>query len=336
MSRRNSEDIAMLSSMAVSSAAKMVGVKMEIFRPLLVSSVMLLAAIPAWASCDGRTIAKNVYEAPVCLPKKPQRVVVLDHFYNLGMALELDIPVVGAPRMAAPDAELRERATDALIKDIGDARHPNLELIISLKPDLIVGEAQFHGQFYEKLAMIAPTALIDAANWKQHFLLLADVADRPDEGATLLKAYEARASAIRTRVPADVEVSVIRVAPHGFHVYLDGPSAYAPYAVLREAGIRRTVYETTDDDAVLKRPDWEELDALNGDILLYVVAAGNAPGQDEALNALTIGNPFWQMLPAVQAGHAYRVEKGAWFGFNSIASAHRVLDDIERYVLTRP
>lgn len=326
----------MLFSMTASPTAKMMRVKMEIFRPLLMSLVMLLAAIPAWASCDGRTIAKNVYEAPVCVPKKPQRVVVLDHFYNLGMALELDIPVVGAPLMAAPDAELRERATDAFIKDIGNARQPNLELIISLKPDLIVGEAQFHGQFYDKLALIAPTALIDAANWKEHFLLLADVADRSDEGAKLLKAYEARASAIRTRVPADVEVSAIRVAPHGFHVYLDSPSAYAPYAVLREAGIRRTAYETTEDDAVLKRPDWEELKALNGDILLYVVAAGNAPGQDEELNAVTIGNPFWQMLPAVQERHAYRVEKGAWFGFNSIASAHRVLDDIERYVLNRP
>lgn len=298
--------------------------------------LVVLFASGASAQCVGRLVTSGIYGEPVCVPEKLQHVVILDYFYNLGMALELDMPVVGAPLMAAPDIGLRERALAVSVEDIGDARQPNLEKIISLKPDLIIGEAQFHGQFRDKMSKIAPTVLIDATSWKDHFTILAQIAGQSEKANIMLKTYEDRISMIRSRVRADVEVSVIRIALHGFHVYLDGPSSYAPYAVLREAGVKRTAYETVSDDTVLKRPDWEEIGALDGHILLYVVVAGNAPGQDDALEASTVGNPFWQMLPAVQAKRAFRVDKSAWFGFNSIASAHRILDDIEHFILTAP
>lgn len=298
--------------------------------------ILFLCAWPALADCGGRTIAGHILQAPVCVPGNPQRVVVLDPFYNLGMALEIGVPVVGAPLLTAPDAGLRARAQAASIVDIGDTRQPDLERIVALKPDLILGDGQLHGQFYDKLARIAPTALIDVADWKDYFLTLGDVTGRSDKTAEALRIFRERASAIKSRMPADIEVSVIRVATHGFHVYLDGPAAYAPYAVLHEAGVKRTAYETTGDDTVLKRPTWEEIAELNGRTLLYVVAAGNRPGQDDELETETIANPLWKMLPAVEAGRAYRVDKAAWFGFNSVASAHRILDDVERYILTAP
>lgn len=305
-------------------------------RLLFIIFSLLFCAWPALADCNGRVIAHRVLGAPICVPETPQRVVVLDPFYNLGMALEIGVPVIGAPLLTAPDAELRERAQAASIVDIGDTRQPNLERIVALGPDLILGDARLHGQFYDKLARIAPTALIDVADWKDYFVAVGEVTGRSGAAADALRIFEERVSTIKARVPQDTVVSVIRVASHGFHVYLDGPLAYAPYAVLREAGVRRTAYETTEDDTVFKRPNWEEIAALNGDILLYVVAAGNAPGQDDDLEATTVSNPFWTMLPAVRTGHAHRVDKAAWFGFNSVASAHRVLDDIERYIAAAP
>lgn len=297
---------------------------------------VLVCASPALADCNGRTISHGVFDAPICAPQTPQRVVVLDPFYSLGMALELGVPVTGAPLLTAPDAELRGRAQAASVHDIGDSRQPNLERIISLDPDLILGDVQLHAQFYDKLTRIAPTALIDTADWKEYFVTVGEVTNRSESTANALRVFEERVAAIRARMPHDTEVSVVRIAPHGFHVYLDGPSAYAPYGILREVGVKRTAYETTTDGSVLKRPDWEEIAALQGDILLYVVAAGNSPGQDDALEETTVSNPFWQLLPAVRSGHAHRVDKAHWFGFNSVASAHRVLDDVERYILRKP
>ena len=76
----------------------------------------------------------------------------------------------------------------------------------------------------------------------------------------------------------DVKVSVVRIMAGGFQVYVDGPAAYAPFAVLHDAGVKRTAYETATDATILKRPDWEGLAQLDGDVLLYIVGS---PYDDE-------------------------------------------------------
>lgn len=309
---------------------------MESMRLIVLSVALFFAALPAWASCEGRTLTANVYDAPVCIPAEPKRIVTLDPLLTLGVLLELGAPVIGTPLMVVQDAGVRAAAEQAGIADLGNPWEPSLERVVALKPDLILGGADFHGQIYETLAGIAPTVLIDPATWKDHLAIIAGIVGRTDQVKDALRAYEDRAASIKERMP-DITVSVIRIAPHGLQVYPDGPSAYAPYAVLHEAGVKRSRYEIASDATSVKRPDWEEIAQLDGDVLLYVVVAGGADfAGDDALEAATVANPFWQMLPAVQAGRAHRVDRATWMGFYSIASAHRVLDDIERFVLTKP
>ncbi|QDG94769.1 iron-siderophore ABC transporter substrate-binding protein (plasmid) [Rhizobium sp. NIBRBAC000502774] len=290
---------------------------------------------PVAAECDGRTVSEHVVGGPICVPNAPSRIVVLDPFYNLGMGLELDLPLVGAPLMTAQDADLRRAAEKASVTDIGDARQPSLERIVALKPDLIIGDATLHAQVRGMFEKIAPTILIDVSSWKDHLRVLADITGRNDAAIKLLDGYEVRVAALRDRAPR-FPVSVLRVTPTGFHVYVSGPASYAPYAVLREAGIRRTPYETVTDNTAFKRPGWEEIGLLDGNIVLYVVVSGYDQAPDDALESATIKNPFWQMLPAVQAGRSHRVDRGTWMGFHGVASAHRVLDDIERYIVNAP
>ncbi len=298
--------------------------------PLLLCLWLTPAAFAG--GCDGRVVAEHILGAPVCVPDQPQRVVVLDPYFSLGMARELGVAVVGAPLSTAADAAVVDGARQAGVVDIGDFRQPSLEKIIALKPDLIIGIGQMHGELRERVARIAPTVLITADDWKAHYLALGAATGQMEAAQQNLDAYEARAAALRARAP-EQKVSVIRIAPYGFQVYLDGPKAYAPYAVLREAGVKRTAYETTTDDTVFRRPDWEALAALDGDVILYVVVNAYDPAKDDALAAETLNNPLWQMLPAARAGHVHRLERGAWMGFNSVASAHRILDDVERYIL---
>jgi iron complex transport system substrate-binding protein len=300
-----------------------------------VVALVVLVASGASAQCAGREVTAGVYDAPLCLPDNPRRIVVLDPFYNLGMALELGLPLVGAPLVTVQDRALKGKAEDASLSDIGDARQPSLERIVALKPDLIIGDATLHGQTYGNFARIAPTALIDAKNWKEHFVTLALLSGKEAAAKGMLAGYDTRVAAIRSKAHART-LSVLRVTPSGFHVYLDGPAAYAPYAVLSEAGVKRSAYETTQDNTVFKRPEWEDLTLLNGDILLYVVAGGYDTSQDDDLAARTLANPFWQMLPAVASGNAHRVTRETWMGFNGIGSAHKVLDDIERYLPGTP
>jgi iron complex transport system substrate-binding protein len=287
------------------------------------------------AACPGKEMTEGVYNAPFCVPAGVKRIVTLDPLLTLGMLIELEVPVVATPYMAIQDVDVLKAVKQSQMVDLGNPKEPSLERIAALKPDLIIGNTEAHAQIYDKASKIAPTVFFSHMDWKKYFRILAEITDREDAANAALAAYETRIASIRGRM-TDVTVSAVRFAPGRFVVFVDGPAAYAPYAVLHDAGVKRTAYETVTDSTVVKRPDWEELASLDGDILLYVSASGFESGPDDALEKEVTGNPLWQFLPAVQAGRAHRVDRATWQSFHGVASAHRVLDDVERYILTAP
>lgn len=305
-------------------------------------SVRLLAAVlmniltlgAAFAACDGREIKEGVLNAPICIPAEPKRIVVLDPLFTVGMLQELGVPVAGVAFLGIQDDGIRAAVEKGGATDLGNPFEPSIEQIVALKPDLILGASYLNAPVFDKVSQIAPTAMIETTDWKAHLRLLADMVGKRKEADDSLRGYEERAAKIKARM-IDKTLSAVRLATGRFQVYLDGPGAYAPYAVLREAGVKRSAYETTTDNEMLKRPTLEELSALDGDVLFYVIVTGlEQGGPDDALEKETLANPLWQMLPAVQAGHAYRVARSTWMGFHGVGSAHRVLDDVERYLLT--
>jgi iron complex transport system substrate-binding protein len=297
--------------------------------------VSILSALPAAAACNGREVTANVYNAPICLPDKPQHIVALDTYFSLGMALELGAPIIGAPLFGLEDKALDAKAKAASVADVGHASQPSPERIIALKPDLILGDAFMHGRAYDTASKVAPTALVKVQNWRDYYATVAAVTGRTGAADEAFKAYDKRTAQIRHKMP-DVKVSVVRIIPGGFQVYVDGPDAYAPFSVLHDAGVKRTAYETTTENIVLKRPDWESLAALDGDVLLYIIGGSHHTDADGNLEQETAANPLWQMLPAVKAGRAYRVDAVTWVEFSGLASANRVLDDVERYIIGEP
>ncbi|MEP2640110.1 ABC transporter substrate-binding protein [Roseobacter sp.] len=289
-------------------------------------------------ACDGRVVEDaRLYGSPLCMPVMPQRVVVLDQSFSLGIGLELGLPIVGAPLANMSDDTLRAQAQDAGIVDLGFITDPSLERIVALQPDLIVaftGNAGLAQSIYPMLSSLAPTLLDVSGDWRGFYDIIADLTGKHDKVQTLFADYNARLAAIKTRVP-DTPVSIVRITSWDFQVYTDAPNAYAPFEVLAQAGVRRSPYETAPQGPALKRPDWEELAGLDGDLLLYIVGGTN----DSATNGRheeVINNPLWRMLPAVQAGHVQRLDPATWMEFSGLASAHRVLDDIETYVINAP
>ncbi|WP_343207803.1 iron-siderophore ABC transporter substrate-binding protein [Ancylobacter oerskovii] len=270
---------------------------------------------------------------PVCVPKDPARIVVVDPTFSLGMGLELDLPIVGAPLRLMSDRILRDEAVRRGVADLGSYFEPSIERLVALKPDLIIGSS-LTDSAYPLLSQLAPTLLISAGNWKTYLSRLAQATGREQKAAELLAAYDARVAALKSRIP-DQRVSVVRITSWDFQVNLDAPDAYGPFSVLRDVGVRRTDYETAQGNATLKRPDWEELDNLQGNMLLYIVGGANNSDTNGRHEEVT-GNPLWRMLPAVRAGRVYRVDAGTWMEFSGTTSAHRVLDDIERLIIAKP
>ena len=71
------------------------------------------------------------------------------------------------------------------------------------------------------------------------------------------------------------------------------------------AGVRRSAYETTDDPGLaMKRPDWEELATLDGEVLLYIVGGTNDSDKDGRLEEV-LGDlvRVWGRLDALERDH---------------------------------
>lgn len=303
-------------------------------RFFLVLLAFWLPASFAHSACDGQAIVAGVHNPPFCIPADVKRIVTLDPLITLGMLIELEAPVIATPYMAITEDKVLDVVRSRKMVDLGNPREPSLERIAVLKPDLIIGSAEAHASIYEQAAKIAPTVLFRHMDWKRYLQHLSEVTGRQGVANAALSAYEARVAGIRQRTSdKNLTVSTVRFAPDRFVVFVDGPQAYAPFSVLREAGVKRTPYETVTDDTIVKRPDWEELANLDGDVLLYVSASGFESGPDDALEKQVTENPLWQMLPSVQAGRAHRVDRGPWQSFHGIGSANQILDDVERYIL---
>ena len=304
-------------------------------RPALLVMACALAALAGAASaCDGRAITEGpVLALPLCVPEAPQRIVVLDPTYSLGMALELGLPVAGAPLFGMSDAALKARAEAAGVTDIGAMTSPSVEAVIALQPDLILGSALAES-YLPMLSQLAPTGLISAEDWKAYYRTLGTVTGQAAAVEEGFAAYDARIAALRPRVP-EAPVSILRITDWDFQVYLDGPNAYGPFDVLRDLGVHRSAYETTDSADSVRRPDWEDLAALDSGKLFYIVGGSNDSDTSGRLDEV-LANPLWQMLPAVAAGEVHRLDPGIWMEFSGLGSAARVLDDAERLILETP
>lgn len=301
----------------------------------LSAGAVMVAGLPALA-CEGRLLQRDdVHAAPLCVPAQPQRVVVLDASFGLGIGLDSGLPIVGAPLDRMSDAGLKSRAEAAGVTSLGFVTEPSLETLVALQPDLILGftgSESMAGGIYPQLSQLAPTLLYTSLDWQEFYRLMAGFTGREAEVDRDLAAYHRRLDDIRARMP-DRTVSVLRITSWDFQVYLDGPETYAPFEVMRQAGVRRSAYETTDDPRQsMKRPDWEDLERLDGDVLLYIVGGTNDSDRD-GRHEEVLANPLWQMLPAVRSGDVHRVDAATWMEFSGLGSAHRVLDDLDRHVI---
>ncbi|MFE3839005.1 iron-siderophore ABC transporter substrate-binding protein [Pseudogemmobacter sonorensis] len=302
------------------------------------AATLILALILPFAAtaqdCDGRLLEGPDYiGAPLCIPADPQRILVIDPTFSLGMTLELDLPVVAAPLTGMSDDRLQSEAQAKGIADIGFMLEPSIEAVVSARPDLIIGSSMAESQL-PMLARIAPTVLVTPQDWRAYYRAVARIAGREDRLAQLMAPLDERIAVLQARVP-ETKVSVIRITPWDFQVYLDAPDAWAPFALLHELGVLRSEYEMQTDPTGLKRPDWEEIAGLDGDLLLYIIGGSNGSAESGRWEEVS-QNPLWRMLPAVQAGRVHPLDPGIWMEFSGIGSAHRVLDDVERLMIGAP
>ena len=262
------------------------------------------------------------------VPDQPLRIVALTNEATEDL-LALGLVPVGAVRSANADPWF-DHVADAL-KDttlVGEELAPNLEVILSLEPDLILGNKKRHEQIYEQLSAIAPTVFVEniTGQWRNNLAFYAEAVGKVAEGEAVLKGYEDRVEAIKTALGDRVteKVGLVRFISGQNYAYNNDSFSGS---ILRDIGFGRPAAQ---DKAGLAEPiTLERIPDLDGDRLLhfsYETGDGGATKEAEAWMA----SPLWQKLDAVKAGHVYAVSDTVWATAGGVMAAHLALDDIEK------
>lgn len=271
------------------------------------------------------------------LEKAPQRIVVLATG-QLDQAVTLGFVPVGTTINGYPDAvpaylpRLFPQQADTLsgIKALGARTVLDFDAIAALEPDVIVGTAAgAHGRGFDQLNAIAPTFLTEGYgyNWKQDFLLFAELLGERAKANAVMDAYHARAETLGARIRAagrgGDEISFARLGPKGLELY--GEKAFVG-TIATDLGLTRPASQRF--AAISKIIDPSDVDAIDGDLLFY--GEIDYPLAQAARDGIAAR---WPQLRAVASGRAKLVEMEPWYTMVAPTSAGIVLDDIEAALL---
>lgn len=255
------------------------------------------------------------------LPGIPERIVVIDS-PHLDALVALGVTPVGATQSGA-GAGLPTYLADNLreTKIVGLTAEPDIEAIVALAPDLIIGSKVRHEKIYDQLSAIAPTvySVNSGTDWQEQARITAAAVNQSDEMETLLTGLTDRAAAVGKDVGADNRtVSMVRFRPANFRLY--GPNTFSG-SILTQVGFKLDDREWNEYSMAELSP--ENFGDINGEIIFYT-----NPGGDPNATTMAAVTGLWGDLPAVKSGKTFEVEDETWMVGIGIVGANIILDQI--------
>lgn len=277
----------------------------------------------AQSSTDCRTIEHVLGE--VCVPAEAQRLISLDHS-TFANALALGVQPVGTSISDRPIIPEYLGNYANQVEFLGSSSGPNLEKVVQLTPDLIVGVKQVGEPIFQQLSQIAPTALGNwrgYPSWREHFEFVANVLGKEDEAAKVWEKYDQKVKGVQAALEnqsQDMEVSVI-YAWAGAGIIIDAENSFAG-SILADVGFRRPESHAAVDGGTIRISE-ERIPEIDSDILFVSVFDSDS----EKVLAEWQQKPLWNQLKAVQNDQVYVVNGEIWRSGNPIA-ANLVLDEL--------
>ena len=279
------------------------------------------------------------------IPVHPQRVVIL-HGFLWEDAIALGFKPVGAASrgwatLTPPQISLEQQQG---VVDVGYIP-TNIEKVLALKPDLILGTFDAQKDIYPFLSHIAPTVIvqIDIHDWKDHFLRVADTLSKTKEAQKVLTDYNSRLqhfkAAMGDRLPK-IRLSVIGFEKEICWLFNQQKNSFS-YGILSEAGlIHMTTFnqDTRITQRLIPQLDnylisWERVDEIDGDVIFVTTFAFRKEEETQKNLKRLQSIPLWFKLKAVQQNKVYRV--GVYWIGNGPLAANRVLDDLFKYLVNK-
>ncbi len=262
-----------------------------------------------------------------CVPNNPQRIVVLDGA-SLEIPLVLGIKPVGASIFFGDvPAYLQNNAQGVAM--VGDSGQPNLEKILTLKPDVILSVSNWRqqGSLYNQLSQIAPTVICEGwggkgFRWQECFQSFAEALGKSSEADIVINNYQQRVTKLQQALGDSLhttEVSLVRI--YADRIRLRGEGGHLCSMVIQDVGLPRSPIQKKGIDISI-----ESIEYADGDVI-FLQQHPQADNYNYILN-----HPLWLQLNAVQSGRVYEVGDDYWHGGSYIA-ANLILDDLFKYLV---
>ncbi|MEH2058196.1 MAG: iron-siderophore ABC transporter substrate-binding protein [Nostoc sp.] len=277
------------------------------------------------------------------VPVHPQRVVVIQRWL-VQIPLALGVKLVGAPGLALTLQGLGLDNKQLGIEDIGAAFAPtNLEKIMTLKPDLILGTVDENRDNYSLLSHIAPTVLVKMPNsgdWKESFMPAANALGKTEAAKLVIDKYNARIAEFKEKMGSRLkktQVSVVRLSPK--LIDATTKSSFSG-VILEDAGLIRPPSQNLDAKGTKKKEGSpvgysvfsEVLSQIDGDVLFILRYGFKEPAESNSALRQLMAEPLWSKLNVVRQGKIHIVDEFCWLA-GSYLSANRVLDDLFTYLV---
>jgi iron complex transport system substrate-binding protein len=167
---------------------------------------------------ESKTIIYQSEDGPVKVPANPKRVVVLGSY--AGNVMSLGVNIVGVDSWSKMNPRFEKK-----LKGVEEVSDENLEKIIKLKPDLIIGLSTTKN--VDKLKKIAPTVTYtyDKVDYLTQHVEIGKLLNKEKEAQSWVNDFKKRTakagSDIKAKIGEDTTVSVIENFDKQLYVFGD-------------------------------------------------------------------------------------------------------------------
>lgn len=277
---------------------------------------------------ESRTIKHAMGETVI--QGTPKRVVILTQEGTEAL-LELGVKPVGAVESGLGNGWFPHIAKEMQgVTELGDEAQPNVELIVGLKPDLIIGNKVRHEKIYNQLKEIAPTVFATtlSGRWKENFALYAETLGKTKEGEQAIAKYDERVKQAKRKLGDKVvkKVSLVRFLPTAVRIYQKDTFAGI---ILSDIGFARPAAQ--DKDNFMEVITKERIADMDGDIMFYFNAdydetKGGTKNQEEWMK-----DPLYKNLNIAKKNMAFKVDEVIWNLSGGIRSANMLVDELVKH-----
>ena len=260
------------------------------------------------------------------LDKTPSRVVALEYSFVDALA-QVGVSPVGVADDNKVDRILPQvREKIAAWQSVGTRSQPSLEVIASLKPDLIIADPSRHTAVFEELKKIAPTVMFDSRHESYQENLetaqkIGDLVGKSSEMKAKINEHNDYIANIAKNLGVQGKKASFGTSREDkFNIQNDNGYVGSFLTTLGFAPTKlnsdQAFVEINLEQLVMEKPEY-----------LFI-----AHYRDESIARKWEAEPLWKAIPAVKANHVYSVDSDMWARGRGLEASKIMAKQIEGFV----